>query len=40
VDDPWRSPFYNDDWSYYHNAGDEDFLAALTDEQKDAFKQT
>jgi hypothetical protein len=39
VDDPWDSPFYDDDWIYYYDEDDEDFLAGLTDEQKDALKQ-
>ena len=39
VDDPWSSPFYDDDWIYYYDEDDEYFLAGLTDEQKEELKQ-
>ncbi|QCO00640.1 hypothetical protein [Azospirillum argentinense] len=39
VNDPWGYPFYDDDWVYYYDEGDVDFLAGLTDEQKAALKQ-
>ncbi|HET8728558.1 MAG TPA: hypothetical protein VFO41_13695 [Alphaproteobacteria bacterium] len=39
VDDPWDSPFYDDDWIYYYDEDDEDFLAGLTDEQKEELEQ-
>lgn len=39
VSDPWGYPFYDDDWVYYYDEGDVDFLAGLTDEQKAALKQ-
>jgi hypothetical protein len=31
-------PIYDDDWIYYYDEDDEDFLAGLTDEQKAALK--
>ena len=39
VNDPWGYPFYGDDWVYYYDEGDVDFLAGLPDEQKAALKQ-
>ena len=36
ADYPWDGPFVDDDWIYY-DEDDEDFLAGLTDEQKDAL---
>ena len=31
--------FYADDWIYYYDDDDEDFLAGLTDEEKEALQQ-
>lgn len=36
---PWDGRFYDDDWIYYYDEDDEDFLDGLTDEQKDELKQ-
>jgi hypothetical protein len=37
--DPWYDPFDDDDWIYYHEDHDEDFLAGLSDEQKEELQQ-
>ncbi|WP_027136238.1 hypothetical protein [Geminicoccus roseus] len=35
----WDDPFYDDDWIYYYDEYDEDFLAGLDDAQKAALKE-
>jgi hypothetical protein len=34
-----NDPFYDSDWIYYYEGDDYDFLAGLTEEQKDALRQ-
>lgn len=34
----WDTPFVEDDWIYY-DEGDDDFLAGMNDEQREALKQ-
>ena len=34
----WETPFVDDDWIYY-DEDDDDFLAGMSDEQKEALRE-